>query len=551
MSVLAQRLWISGLIFIFFNLKISSQPVNFFSSNLPIVILETNGAPIPDEPKITGKLRIINKGPGNINYVNDVPNVYDDQMGIELRGSSSLAVYPKKGYSIELRDSDGEEQEVSLLGMPEDDDWILAQPLNDKTLMRDWLAYRLGRESMEWAPRTRHVEVVLNGQYEGVYVLMERIKRDKNRVNIGKMTSADITGQALTGGYILAFDKVQGGFGGDWKLPYPPLPGSWQETWAQVVYPKAEDIAPQQRAYIEHEINALDSLMYNWTPNQPGAPPYEGKIDVDSWVNYLLVNELTKNVDAYRLSAYFYKDRDSTGGLIHMGPVWDYNIALGIGDYCSGQDFTGWAKDFNQYCGQDTWVIHYWWDKMCRDYTFQQRVRQRWQEMRQFTWNNSQLVQTIDSLGQQLQGAQQRNFQRWPVLGQYIWPNAFVGSTWQEELSYLKIWLISRANWMDANINGIGPVPVRDVVGQDGPVSWFPNPVSSGTLHLEYFTDAPLDLRIFDLAGRLAGEFTGLPSGRPMHVKLDVGAQLRPGCYVAQFSIKGLVVQSGKLFIDQ
>ncbi len=509
---------------VFYTTFLSGQVVDFQTSNLPIVLIDTDGVPIPNEPKITAGMKVINNGTGQINDILDAPNEYHDFIGIELRGSTSQLFYDKKPYSIELRDDTGQENDVPLLGMPAESDWALIAPLNDKTLIRDMLAYNFGLQVMDWAPRARYVEVVINGSYEGVYMLIERIKRDKNRVDIQKIKTSDTTGVALTGGYILSFDKVNGGFGGDWVLPNAAIDGTQKESWVQVVSPKAEDIKPAQRNYIENTINQFDNDMAQWTPNEPGTPAYENWVDVDSWINYLLVNEITKNVDAYRLSSYFYKNRDSIDTKIHMGPIWDFNIALGLGDYCGGNDYTGWAKDFNEICGGDQWVIHFWWEKICREYTFQQKVKSRWQTLRAGVWKDQALTQMVDSLAQTLAQAQVRNFQRWPVLGQYIWPNAFVGNTYQSEVNYLKTFLLNRAAWMDDNIANVGPVPVRNILGIEGPVSVFPNPVHDGIMMLEY--DFPegtqLSLQLYDISGKFVDEYKELPVGRPMHYDLHL-----------------------------
>jgi hypothetical protein len=539
-----------------FPLLLLAQGVALDTSNLPIVIIQTtSGVAIPDEPKVQAKMWIIDNGPGQTNRVTDPANGYDGLVGIELRGSSSQLFYDKKSYSIELRNADSTGNPTTLLGMPKEEDWALIQPMNDKTFMRDMMAYHLAGQIMPWAPRLRYVEVIINDSYEGIYMLIERIKRDKNRVNIHKMAETDTSGIALTGGYILAMDKVPGtpggGFGGDWISPYPPYEGAWQSTAFQVKYPKPEDIQPQQRAYIESHINAFEKSLYEWTPNAPGLPPYPDWIDVDSWIDYLLINEISKNVDAYRLSAWFYKDRDSVDARIHQGPVWDYNIAFGIGEYCGGTDYTGWAKDFNEICGGDLWVIHFWWEKLCRDHDFQLRVRDRWVELRSSLWTNDALTQKITSTAALLQQAQKRNFQRWPILGQYVWPNAYIGGTYAAEVDYLKNWLLQRVAWMDGNIDQVGPSPVRDIIGQKGPVSIFPNPVLDGKLMLEY--DFPVESKVSvcftDLLGHQLFEAFELPVGKPMHYAIDLGSIAPKGMYVVQIKKDGDIVQTEKVLL--
>ena len=198
----------SSLLFLFliFSSNISAQNDTILqSSNLPIFIINTNGQQIVDEPKITAHMGVIFNGDGNINNVTDSMNAYNGYIGIEIRGSSSQS-FPKKQYGVETRDSLGEDLKVSLLGFPEETDWILSAPYNDKTLMRDPVTYKLSNEIGRYASRSRYCEVIINGDYKGVYILFEKIKRDKNRVDVKKISESDTTGDALTGGYIIKIE---------------------------------------------------------------------------------------------------------------------------------------------------------------------------------------------------------------------------------------------------------------------------------------------------------------------------------------------------------
>jgi len=125
--------------------QLFSQDPAFTSSNLPIVIINTNGGTIVDDPKINVEMGIIDNGPGVRNNMSDERNIYDGMAAIEIRGSSSQ-MFPKKQYGFELRADNGtDDNEQPLFGMPKEGDWILFAPYNDKTLMRDALSYRLAR----------------------------------------------------------------------------------------------------------------------------------------------------------------------------------------------------------------------------------------------------------------------------------------------------------------------------------------------------------------------------------------------------------------------
>lgn len=179
-----------------------SQLSTSLTSNLPIVIINTQGLTIPDEPKMTAKMKIIYNGEGVINSISDSLYHYDGWIGIERRGSSTQQ-FQKKSYSLETRLESGENNNVELLGLPRENDWILYAPFSDKTLMRNALIFTLSNETGWYAPRTRFCEVILNDEYMGVYVFMEKIKRDRNRVDIAKLNPDDTEGDQLTGGYIM------------------------------------------------------------------------------------------------------------------------------------------------------------------------------------------------------------------------------------------------------------------------------------------------------------------------------------------------------------
>ena len=157
----------------------SAQTVNFNDSNLPIIEINTNGQTIQNSTKITADMGIIYNGERQRNYMTDPYNNYDGKIGIEIRGSSSTQ-FPKKQYALETRDAMGNNLNVSLLGLPAENDWILYAVYNDKSLLRDVLAFKLSNAMGRYASRSRFCELVLNGDYRGVYVLLEKIKRDKN-----------------------------------------------------------------------------------------------------------------------------------------------------------------------------------------------------------------------------------------------------------------------------------------------------------------------------------------------------------------------------------
>lgn len=498
-------------LFLLTNISISvsgqnADDVNFTSSNFPIIIINTNGQTIVDDPKIIATMTIIDNGAGMQNSITDPPTSYNGKVGIEIRGSSSQ-MFPKKQYGIELNDDMGEDVDASLLGMPEESDWVLFAPYNDKTLMRDVLAYKMGGELSQYAPRTRYCELILNGSYAGVYVLIEKIKRDKNRVDINKLDQDEISGDDLTGGYIVKIDKTTGNSGEGWVSSHSPIPNPLdQNILFQYETPEHDEIVEQQRNYIRQYVKEFEDALAGNNFDDPSTG-YARYIDVNSFVDYFLVQEITKNVDGYRLSTFFYKQRDSDGGKLVMGPIWDFNIAFGNVDYCSFAPPTGFAFEFNKHCNQDFWLVPFWWHRLFMDENFRNKVVERWIELREKKWKEETIHSYIDSVTTALnEGPQQRNFTKWPVLNRYVWPNFFIGKTFQAEVDWLKDWLSQRLNWLDENL----PQLITDA-GEGGhpdvDVTVFPNPFSS-ELTFKYTLRKPgkIALRVFDSMGRVVKE---------------------------------------------
>src|SRR5665811_1630254 len=200
---------------IFVNTLVVSAQNNNFLSNLPLIYINTNGRQIPDNPKISAEMGIIWNGPGETNQTSNSFNHFNGKISIEIRGSSSQ-MFPKKSYGFETKDELGEDMDFPLLGLPEEEDWILYAPYSDKTLIRNVLTFVLAEPLGHYTPRCRFVELFLNNKYQGVYVLMEKIKRDKNRVDIANLKLEDNAGDELTGGYIVKIDKTTGSGGRGW-----------------------------------------------------------------------------------------------------------------------------------------------------------------------------------------------------------------------------------------------------------------------------------------------------------------------------------------------
>ena len=470
----------NGLIILLLMFFVNSMAQDTLTtSNLPIISINTFGQEIPDEPKIDVDMGIIYNGPGELNHINDPFNDYDGRIGIEIRGSTSQS-FPKKSYGFETRDSLGNDLNVSLLGLPEENDWILYAPYSDKSCIRNVLAYKLSESTGQYAPRTRYCELMINGAYMGIYVLIEKVKRDANRVDVPKMTPSDTIGDNVTGGYIIQIGKydVSG-----WVSPYNSY------TYYQCYYPRESQ--EQQLSYIHDWIDTFEGTMKDL---QISDTSFYSIIDKTSFFDYILVNEISKNPDAYRKSAFLSKERGSTGGKLAAGPVWDYNIAFGN------------CHDFDAFTIEN-WIITdtiyysraYWWDQMFLHPVFYAELKERWNYLRKGPFHLDAINGIIDSCAYILEEPQQRNFLKWDILGKYVWPNYFVGETYEEEVDRLKTWTSERINWIDSLFYVSTPI----YESPDFQISVFPNPFSKKlNFKISLPNTSQIHFQIFSFSGQ-------------------------------------------------
>ena len=439
--------------------------VSLIDVKLPIIVIYTeNNAEILDEPKVTAHMGIINNGPDVGNNLTDNFNEYDGAIGIEIRGASSQN-FPKKNYSIETRNSDGSNNNVSIFGMPSENDWVLHGPFSDKSLLRNVVAYHMGQSTNRYTPRTQLCELLINGDYRGVYMFTEKLKRDKNRVNIDKLRPEDISGEELTGGYLFQIDRDD---------ESTELDGWWTNTSPQkfVAYhdPSYDELLDVQRQYLEDYYTSFEDAM----DGSQYRTEYTKYIDQNSWVDYFLVTEMGKHIDAYKLSFYMHKKKSSNGGKIHFGPLWDFNLGFGNFDFVCSPTPQGWAYEFQGTCD---YYHPFWVKRLTNIPEVSNRINCRWNQLRQGPLHTDSLMQFIDDRISDMGDAPSRNFERWNILGNYVWPNYYVGQTYDDEISYLKLWLSVRLDWMDENM--IGECTVSDIKTpkeEVSPIDLFPNP---------------------------------------------------------------------------
>ncbi len=354
------------------------------------------------------------------------------------------AKYPKKQYELETRSNAGDPLNVPLLGMPAGSEWVLDAPYGDKSLLRNVLAYKLADDMGWYAGRTQFCELVVNGQYMGIYVFTEKICPDQNRLNIESLTTDD---DDLTGGYIIRMDELTGDIAGGWYSDFPADNG--EQIYYQYHYPSQAAITSEQKAYIQSYVFQFENAMKGTDLTDPETG-YPGFINTDSYADFVILNEIGKNVNGYRLNSFMYKDSELGSGELTMGPVWGFELAFGNADFYDGASAEGWQIDFScAECLNDENQLPFWWKALFEDPDFKNVLRYRWKFLRESILNAENMNAFIDETAGRLEEARARNFEQWPVLGKYVWPNPFIGETYEDETDYLKQWIADRSRWID------------------------------------------------------------------------------------------------------
>lgn len=473
---------------------------SFTTSNLPIIIINTNGNIIEDDPKVIVDFGIIDNGPGQVNNINDPLNAYNGFCGIEFRGNSTQG-FDKKNYSIELWTVIGQDTNASLLGLPSEEDWILHASHVDKTFIRNSLSYNIWRQLGYWSSNIKFCELVLDGDYRGLYMLMEKNKRDNNRVDIAKLDFDDNAGDSLTGGYILRLDWPEGdGFYSDYNSQ------DGDPLYYQYYYPKSNNITNQQKSYIQSYLLNFENALFNGNL-QDLSTHYMNNIDITSFADLMLINELSRSVDAYKLSSYIFKDRIDNGGKLKAGPIWDFDLAYDNAAYCGGENENGWTYLQQESTCDDLSLMPIWWQKFMTDPIFTNHLNCRWNFLKQDILNITNLNNYIDSIATLINTAQTRNFQRWPVLGVDLFAQPSpIPTSYSGEVIVLKNWLMDRINWIDNNIPGNcnqDVVTNNEMISKNIKLSIFPNP-TKGNLFIETNQRNPIiKLEIYDMSGKL------------------------------------------------
>ena len=332
--------------------------------------INTLGGEIVDEPKIPSALTVSIRD--SIQYAGNI--------GIEFRGETSQW-FEKKSYGFETWDREYNDADYNLAGLPEEEDWILYGPYSDKSLIRNKLIYEISNSIGMYASRTRYVELFINEKYQGLYILMEKLKRDKNRINISKLENSEINEELISGGYIIKIDKsdMEDGSYTDYNSFQSQFDVFGNENGDKKInfnyeYPKPGEIHANQKNYIKNYFYEFESSLASNNFKDP-VNGFRKYIDEDSFIDFFILNELSNNVDGYRLSTYLHKERNEK---LVIGPIWDFNLSFGNADYCGGERYDVWCFKFNERCLGDYWNVPFWWNKLLEDEKFVNKLKNRW-----------------------------------------------------------------------------------------------------------------------------------------------------------------------------
>lgn len=514
-------------------------PFPFTSSNLPIVKINTLNQTIIDEPKIQCRMQIIDNGTGNRNYLSDTVYTYDSWIGIEYRGSSSQG-FPKKSFGVETRDSLQNDSAVSILNMPKESDWVFNANYTDKSFMRNTLAYDLFSKMGRYSSRTRYTELFIDNVYQGIYVICEKIKRDSNRVDIANLTVNDNVWPDVSGGYILKVDKPTGNSGAGFQSLFPPTNGGTIPT-ILYDYPSSADITTQQSAYIVAYMDSFETALQGPNYVDP-LIGYRKYVDTPSFIDFLLLNEVTKCVDSYRISAYLYKEKSVAGGKLYAGPVWDFDIAWGNANYFNGQFTAGWSYTLN--AGSDPYQVPFWWQRFMQDPNFKNELKCRWTALRNGPFATANVMAWIDSVALVLNESQQRNFTLWPILGVYVWPNPTpLPQTYAAEVAQFKNWVSLRLAYMDLSLPGTCTTSGIESVSSNDFLIW-PNPATQ-QVSIAAANHTIGEVTLYDLSGREIIKYANQnsPIAELSLVNIDPGVYMLKAMIDGQALSKKIVVQ--------
>ena len=379
-------------------------------TGLPIINLFTDGS-----VQIDSKEDYV-EGDVSLDGRRDFESLSDLSMKIRGRGNSTWFIHPKKPFQMKLS------EKSAFLGMPEDKKWLFLAEYSDKTMLRNTMAFELGYMSnLDWTPAGEFAEVYLNGEYNGTYNITQKVEASSNRVALGDT------------GYLLELDQLD-------RIDPDDVYFESTVTEKFIINIKEPELnyGSEEFRYIENLIAEFEGALFgaNYQDENAGYKKY---INLESFIDWYLISEITKNVDSRWYSSIYLNVMP--GEKIKMGPLWDFDLAFGNTDYADTQYYEGWWVRFNP-----------WYERLFQDPAFTQMVKDRFIY---FKDNEDLIIQKIDEYAEKLKWAQAENNNKWQTIGTYVWPNPVIYDTYQEEVDHLKNWYLARMEWLEEAFNDL------------------------------------------------------------------------------------------------
>lgn len=549
-----------------------------FNSNLPILIMSTDGRTMVESvaagvPRTKGTFAVFDTFRGRSAFSRK-PD-YIGPAEFEVFGQTS-AGFPKRPYNVELQDSLGNDRKESILGLPAEADWKLRNPYADKCLMNDFLAYELFEQMGNYSARRRFVEVFVDtgtgrlsypGDYIGVEVFLEKLERGSDRVDIAELTPSHTNEPSITGGFMFKKDKDSGGdinfsAGGNSLKLHEPKPkemrgGTVTSAITSWPGPGYTPSASNQLAFLVSYLNAFNTAMSatDWT-TRTGTNHYSHYIDVDSFVDFHWIVEFPKQIDGYRISNFFQKDRN---GKVKNAPIWDWNLSFGNADYLDGGNTNSWyyviLNDPNAHIWLSRLIGRQALPNSGGDPDFIQKIIDRWGTLRTNVFNGERLTNRIDEIASDLAEAADRNFTKYVYLNTYQWPNPqgppafhvdYTQPTYALIISEMKKWTYGRYLWID-NQFPKGPslsLPEGDITANSSLVMVAP----AGTI---FYTLDGTDPRASQANGAVAAGARTYSAPVRLTDNARVFARARVGTVWSPPAIATYVVQRPRLVITE
>jgi hypothetical protein len=506
------------------------RQVELDSSKFPIVFIESDAYGLPYKDlqwsnavkQVTAHMDIINCKNG-ISKISD-PIDFSSRIKLERRGQSSRD-FAKICYNVGTQDNLGNNLDTAIMGMPSGSDWVLNSNYGDKTMIRNELTLYIGRRLGHYETRTQYCELIYNGEYQGLYLFMEKIRRGKNRVNVAKRDSIN----PAEGGFIFKYDKDLGSGAID------------------LVYPKDEDVTPTEKSYITNFRNNYHAVLKNARLFLDPDSGYKHYISGKSLIDNVIINELSKNCDAYLNSTYFHKDKDSDDGRLKFGPLWDYDLAYCGANFQNGDKTSGW-----QFAEATSGNLHI--KELFRDTTLTHEFARKWIALRKSFLADDAFFALIDSLTNNIEQSRVENYEVWPIINkQYVWPVVYT-YTYDQDVNHIKDWVSKRMKWIDENVEKIYYAPL-DI---DSPtlefsstqISVYPNPFAE-KITVKMVGDAgEYQINIQSLDGKIiSSKKVSVNSDEILETQFTNSElnNIKNGIYFVIVSNRGQVVQAKKI----